>query len=126
MRKKVLITGIMGQDGAYLAKFLLSKKYKVYGAYRRNSNYENNRLRKLGIEDKVELIDLEINEFSKPIAVPGGFLILQINDIDDAKFEVNIENELKKLINFERNDQLNQYSKIYFNKIKKNLQIDEL
>ena len=29
MRKKVLITGIMGQDGAYLAKFLLSKKYKV-------------------------------------------------------------------------------------------------
>ena len=64
MRKKVLITGIMGQDGAYLARLLLSKKYKVYGAYRRNSNYENNRLRKLGIEDKVELIDLEINEFT--------------------------------------------------------------
>jgi len=64
MRKKVLITGIMGQDGAYLAKFLLSKKYKVYGAYRRNSNYENNRLRKLGIENKVELIDMEINEFT--------------------------------------------------------------
>ena len=54
----------MGQDGAYLAKFLLSKKYKVYGAYRRNSNYENNRLRKLGIENKVELIDMEINEFT--------------------------------------------------------------
>jgi len=64
MRKKVLITGIMGQDGAYLAKFLLSKKYKVYGAYRRNSNYENNRLRKLGIENKVELIDMEVNEFT--------------------------------------------------------------
>ena len=48
----------MGQDGAYLAKFLLSKKYKVYGAYRRNSNYENNRLRKLGIENKINLIDL--------------------------------------------------------------------
>ena len=54
----------MGQDGAYLAKFLLSKKYKVYGAYRRNSNYENNRLRKLGIENKVELIDMEVNEFT--------------------------------------------------------------
>ena len=64
MRKKVLITGIMGQDGAYLAKFLLSKSYKVYGAYRRNSNYENNRLRKLGIENKIELIDMEINEFT--------------------------------------------------------------
>ena len=64
MKKKALITGIMGQDGAYLAKLLLSKNYKVYGAYRRNSNYENNRLRKLDIEDKVELINLEINEFN--------------------------------------------------------------
>jgi GDPmannose 4,6-dehydratase len=64
MKKKALITGIMGQDGAYLAKLLLSKNYKVYGAYRRNSNYTNNRLRILGIEDKVELINLEINEFN--------------------------------------------------------------
>ena len=64
MKKKALITGIMGQDGAYLAKLLLSKNYKVYGAYRRNSNYENNRLRKLNIEDKVELVNLEINEFN--------------------------------------------------------------
>ena len=64
MKKKALITGIMGQDGAYLAKFLLDKNYKIYGAYRRNSNYENNRLRRLGIEDKIELIDLEINEFN--------------------------------------------------------------
>jgi GDPmannose 4,6-dehydratase len=64
MKKKALITGIMGQDGAYLAKFLLSKNYKVYGAYRRNSNYENNRLRKLKIENQIELIDLEINEFN--------------------------------------------------------------
>ena len=64
MKKKALITGIMGQDGAYLAKLLLSKNYRVYGAYRRNSNSENNRLRKLDIEDKVELINLEINEFN--------------------------------------------------------------
>jgi GDPmannose 4,6-dehydratase len=64
MKKKALITGIMGQDGAYLAKFLLSKDYKVYGAYRRNSNYENNRLRKLDIENQIELVDLEINEFN--------------------------------------------------------------
>ncbi len=64
MKKKALITGIMGQDGAYLAKFLLSKNYKVYGAYRRNSNYENNRLRKLNIENQIELVDLEINEFN--------------------------------------------------------------
>jgi peptidyl-prolyl cis-trans isomerase SurA len=70
--------------------------------------------------------DLEINNFTKPIAVPGGFLILQINDIKNTKIEIDTENELKKLILFEKNNQLNQYSKIYFNKIKKDLQIDEL
>jgi peptidyl-prolyl cis-trans isomerase SurA len=69
--------------------------------------------------------DLEINDFTNPIVVPGGFLILQINKIKNTKIEVNIENELKKLVNFERNTQLNQYSKIYFNKIKKNLEINE-
>ena len=54
------------------------------------------------------------------------FLILQINDIKNTQIEINVENELKQLINFEKNNQLNQYSKIYFNKIKKNLQVDEL
>ena len=54
----------MGQDGAYLAQFLLSKKYKVYGSYRPNSYYKNNRLRKLDIENKISLIDLQINEFT--------------------------------------------------------------
>ena len=75
---------------------------------------------------RAAIVDLEINDFTKPITVPGGFLILQINDLKNNKIEVNIEDELKKLINFEKSNQLNQYSKIYFNKIKKNLQIDEL
>ena len=69
---------------------------------------------------------LEINDFTKPIIVPGGFLILQINEIKNIKIEVDMEKELKKLVNFEKNNQLNQYSKIYFNKIKKDLEIDEL
>jgi peptidyl-prolyl cis-trans isomerase SurA len=75
---------------------------------------------------RTAIVDLEINDFTKPITVPGGFLILQINDIKNDKIEVNVENELKRLINFEKGSQLNQYSKIYFKKIKKNLQIDEL
>jgi peptidyl-prolyl cis-trans isomerase SurA len=69
---------------------------------------------------------LEINDFTKPIIVPGGFLILQINGIKNKKIQTDNEEELKKLINYERNNQLNQYSKIYFNRIKKNLAIDEL
>ena len=70
--------------------------------------------------------NLKINDFTKPILVPGGFLILQINDIKNTKFEIDINKELKKMVNLEKNNQLNQYSKIYFNKIKKNLDINEL
>jgi peptidyl-prolyl cis-trans isomerase SurA len=70
--------------------------------------------------------NLEINEFTKPINVPGGFLILQINDIKNTKIEIDIDKEFKKLENYEKNNQLNQYSKIYFNKIKKDLEISEL
>ena len=70
--------------------------------------------------------NLEISDFSKPINVPGGFLILRINDMKNTKIEIDIEKEFKKLKNYEKNNQLNQYSKIYYNKIKKNLEISEL
>jgi peptidyl-prolyl cis-trans isomerase SurA len=75
---------------------------------------------------KKEINDIQINEFTKPIVVPGGFLILQVNDIRNEKIEIDIEKELKKIKNYEKNNQLNQYSKMYFNKIKKNVEIDEL
>ena len=76
------------------------------------------------IKDAIK--DLKINDFTKPINVSTGFLILKINDVKNTQIEVNVEDELKKLTNYEKNNQLNQYSKIYFNKVKKNLQIDEL
>ena len=75
---------------------------------------------------KSEISNLKINDFSNPISVPGGFLILQINDIKNDKIEIDNEKELDRLKIFERNNQLNQYSKIYFNKVKKNLEISEL
>ena len=70
--------------------------------------------------------DMEINDFTKPIRVPGGFLILQVNEIKNTKIKIDIDKELKKIVNYEKNNQLNQYSIIYFNKIKKNLEIREL
>jgi len=75
---------------------------------------------------KIKLNILKINEFTDPIRVAGGFLILQINDLKATKTEINTEEELKKLIRSIRNDQLNQFSKIYFNKVKKNTNIDEI
>ena len=73
-----------------------------------------------------EVNNIKINNFTKPIIVPGGFLILQVNDIKKTKIEIDIEEEFQKLMNYEKNNQLNQYSKIYFDRIKKNLEIREL
>tara|TARA_B100000579_G_C22791572_1_gene834783 strand:+ start:28 stop:981 length:954 start_codon:yes stop_codon:yes gene_type:complete len=73
-----------------------------------------------------KISNLEVNDFTKePMTVPGGFLILKINDIKEEKIEVNFDDELKKLISFERNRQLNQFSQIYYQKIKKNALINE-
>ena len=80
----------------------------------------------LNIKIRDVLAKKEINEFTKPIIVPGGFLILKINDIKTQKSEINLDIELKKLIQITRNNQLNQYSKIYFNKVKENMEINEI
>ena len=80
----------------------------------------------LNIKIRDVLAKKEVNEFTKPITVPGGFLILKINDIKTQKSEINLNTELKKLIQITRNNQLNQYSKIYFNKVKENMEINEI
>jgi len=58
--KTALITGITGQDGAYLSKFLLKKRYKVFGTYRRLSTPNFWRLHYLDVYDKVNLIPADI------------------------------------------------------------------
>ena len=60
--KKALITGITGQDGAYLAKHLLQEGYEVYGAARRNSNYNTERLEILGVEKDIKIKEFELIE----------------------------------------------------------------
>ena len=62
--KKALITGITGQDGAYLSKLLLEKNYEVYGLYRRVSTPNFWRLQYLGIYDKVNLISGDLSDLS--------------------------------------------------------------
>ena len=68
---------------------------------------------------------LKIGEISQPLIIPGGVLILKINDIKNETIKLNPEMELKRIVNFKKNKQLNQYSKIYFNKIKKNHELNE-
>lgn len=64
MQKIAMISGISGQDGSYLAKFLFSKGYKVIGLYRRGATDSFQNLRYLGILDKITLLDFELLEFS--------------------------------------------------------------
>lgn len=64
MPRTALITGITGQDGAYLAKLLIEKGYKVFGGVRRTSGINTNRLDKLGISRDVEIYDLDLLEDS--------------------------------------------------------------
>jgi GDPmannose 4,6-dehydratase len=57
MAKRALITGVTGQDGAYLSRFLLNKGYEVFGLLARRSSETSWRLRYVGVEDKVIIVD---------------------------------------------------------------------
>ena len=72
-----------------------------------------------------ELKHLKVNEYTKLINVPGGFLILKINDKKIETMEIDPEKELKEMIVYEKDRQFNEFSSIYFQKIKKNSLIDE-
>ncbi len=71
MTKRALITGISGQDGAYLAKLLLGKGYEVTGIVRRSSHsgVADHRLRWLGVLDKVHLVDGDLLDLSSILRV---------------------------------------------------------
>jgi len=73
-----------------------------------------------------KLKSLNIGEHTKPILVPGGFLILKLLDIREVNKEINIDNEVKKIIKEKTNQQLNRFSNIYFNKVKKDIIVNEL
>lgn len=64
MKKKALITGISGQDGAYLAQYLLNQNYKVFGLDRRTASNNFWRLEALGIKDQVIKLQVDLTEYS--------------------------------------------------------------
>ena len=76
------------------------------------------------IQDRISKIGT--GNITEPIIIPGGFLILKIDDIRITNKEFKSEDEIKSIIDAKTNEQLSQYSIIYFNKIKKETQIDEL
>lgn len=62
--KKAFITGITGQDGAWLAKLLLDEGYEVYGGARRSSTRNLERLNYVGVTDKIKIVDFDLLDYS--------------------------------------------------------------
>ena len=68
--------------------------------------------------------NLNIGEVSEPILIPSGFLILMLEDKKNLKRKLDVDTELNDLIRLKTNQQLSQYSNIFFNKIKKEILIN--
>ena len=75
---------------------------------------------------KKELLKISIGQHTQPIVVPGGFLILKIDDIRMINVDKNIDNEVELIVKQKINSQLNQQSNKYYKKIKKDFLIHEL
>ena len=73
----------------------------------------------------IEISKIKKNEITKPILIPGGFLILYIKDIKKVEKKIDIDKEFTLRVRYLQNQQLNQYSNIYFNKITKDIEINE-
>ena len=72
-----------------------------------------------------EITEININTFTKPLVIPGGYLILKVREKRVTEKDIKLEDELKKIIQIKTNEQLNQFSNIFLNKIKKDIVINE-
>ena len=72
-----------------------------------------------------KITEININNFTKPLVIPGGYLILKVNEKRITEKDIKLEDELKKIIQIKTNEQLNQFSNIFLNKIKKDIIINE-
>ena len=75
------------------------------------------------IREQIE--NLEIGKNTKPIIIPGGYLIIKISDKRSAEIDIDLDKEIKQISKKINNEQLNQFSTMYFNKIKKDVEVNE-
>lgn len=86
MKKSALITGITGQDGAYLSKFLLERGYDVYGLLARRSSNTTWRLRYLGIENDVHLVEGDLTDLSSLLRALSHFKVDEVYNLGAQSF----------------------------------------
>ena len=80
----------------------------------------------LNLTIKKIISNLKIGQVSKPIRTSSGFIILKIEDEREYLTSLDINEKVEEIVKFKTNDQLSQFSSMYFNKIKKNLIINDL
>ena len=80
----------------------------------------------LDLTIKEIISSLKIDQISKPIRTTSGFIILKIEDEKEYSNSLNINEKVEEIVKFQTNNQLSQFSNMYFNKIKKDLIINEL
>jgi len=86
MNKAALITGITGQDGAYLSEFLLKKGYRVFGLLARRSSNTSWRLRYLGIEDRVQFVEGDLTDLSSLVRALSHFEVEEVYNLGAQSF----------------------------------------
>lgn len=86
MKKTALITGISGQDGSYLAKFLIGKKYTVIGTDRRSARKNDWRTKKLGIHDNIIFEEMELSEINQIIRIFNKYKIDEVYNFAAQSF----------------------------------------
>ena len=74
----------------------------------------------------VEINKLNPGEYTNPIIIPGGFIIIKLEEIKKEKKEINLDNEIEKVIRFKTNEQLNTFSNIYLKKIMKDNEVENI
>jgi peptidyl-prolyl cis-trans isomerase SurA len=72
-----------------------------------------------------EINKIEVGQYTQPILIPSGFLMIQVKNAKEEEKKIDIEKEFNLRVQSLQNQQLNQYSNIYFKKIKKDILIDE-
>jgi GDPmannose 4,6-dehydratase len=88
MEKVVLVTGVTGQDGAYLSKFLLEKGYVVFGAFRRTSSVNFWRIEELGIKShpNFKLVDHDLTDLGSSIALLQNTQVSEVYNLAAQSF----------------------------------------
>lgn len=95
MAKKALVTGILGQDGPYLAKLLLEKGYKVYGLMRRYSNPSFENIDYLGITKKIDFVEGDMTDESSLLHLIKTFAPDEVYNLAAQSFVGNSWNQAK-------------------------------